>query len=156
MKVLGIDAGLTCGFALYDADGTRSAGILDLREHGEDIGAQLSAFEQWLATTVQARRVGLVAMERPFGRAFTVVTPSVIVAVAHMCCHNMGIPRREFTASQIKHAMTGNGRAAKEAVQEAVETRYGFDLSHIRKADQNDAADAAAVAVLAWAREQQA
>lgn len=153
---MGIDAGLTCGYALFDADGTRSAGIYDLREAGEDIGARLAAFDQWLATMIQARGVDLVALERPFGRAFTVVTPSVIVAVAHMCCHNMGVPRREFTAGQIKHAMTGNGRAAKGDVQAALETRYGFDFRHIRKADQNDAADAAAVAVLAWAREQQA
>jgi crossover junction endodeoxyribonuclease RuvC len=156
MIAMGLDPGLTLGWALYSpAAGVRSCGVLDLRQHGDDLGARLGVFESWLSEMARVHRVDLIAIERPFGPAHTVVTPSVICAVAHMAAHNMRLPRMEFAAVQIKKAIAGSGTAKKPDVQRALERAHGFDFSHIKKADQNDAADAAGCAVLAWARAHQ-
>lgn len=149
-RVLSLDPGLMMGFAIYSPDeGAQSCGSINLRHCG-DVGELLAEAADEIAALIQARKPTLLAVERPFGRrGFTSDTPGLLCGVAHMVAFQHGIPRREFTASAVKKAVCGNGRATKRDVWDAVRARYGFDPP------DDHAADAAAVAVLAWAREQQ-
>jgi crossover junction endodeoxyribonuclease RuvC len=148
--VMGIDPGLTVGWALYNPiHNVMVCGEIDLRPLA-DMGERLAELRDSLDMMLAARRPSLVAIERPFGRgAFTSETPGVICAVTHMVAFDHGIPRREYTASAIKKAITGSGKASKRDVMDAVAERYGF------KPQNDHQGDAAAVAVLAWARAHQ-
>jgi crossover junction endodeoxyribonuclease RuvC len=148
--VLGIDPGLTVGWAFYHPNAAiMVCGEIDLRPL-QDLGERLAELRDSLDHMLAARRPSLLAIERPFGRgAFTSETPGVICALTHMVAFDHQIPRREYTASAIKKAIAGSGKASKRDVMQAVAERYGF-------APQNDhQGDAAAVAVLAWARAHQ-
>ena len=148
--VLSLDPGRTCGWALYSPSlGIARCGELDLR-HAGDLGEMLSEFRDSLDHMLVAHRPALLAMERPFGRAaFTSDLPGILCGVAHMLAHDHGIERREFSASAVKKALAGSGRASKREVSDAVTQRFGF------LPGSDHAADAAAVAVLAWNREAQ-
>jgi crossover junction endodeoxyribonuclease RuvC len=148
--VMGVDPGLTVGWAFYHPIGAIAVcGEIDLRPLA-DMGERLAELRDSLDHMLAARRPSLVAIERPFGRgAFTSETPGVICALTHMVAFDHGIPRREYTASAIKKAITGSGKASKRDVMQAVAERYGF------KPQNDHQADAAAVAVLAWARAHQ-
>jgi crossover junction endodeoxyribonuclease RuvC len=55
-----------------------------------------------------------------------------------------GIELREYTPSEVKKAIAGNGRADKSQMKSAVGFLLGFDASCVR----DDAADALAIAVM--------
>ena len=148
--VVGIDPGLTVGIAFYNPNAAIAfCDEIDLRPL-QDLGERLAELRDSLSLILGMAAPSLLAIERPFGRgAFTSETPGVICAVCHMVAFDHQIPRREYTASAIKKAITGSGKASKRDVMDAVASRYGF-------APENDhQADAAAVAVLAWARAHQ-
>ena len=69
--------------------------------------------------------------------------------MAHMIAHCHMTPRREFTASAVKKAIAGSGTASKADVIKAVRAKIGLDVL------SNHAADAAAVAFIAWNQEAQ-
>lgn len=145
--ILGLDAGKSTGWAMYNPllDIAR-CGTCDLRSCA-DLGEMLCEFREWLALTIVSARPALVALERPFGRSgFVADLPGLVVGVAHMVAHEHDTPRREYTASAVKKALTGSGRATKQDVIRAVPA-FGF------RPITDHEADAAAVAVLAWNRE---
>jgi crossover junction endodeoxyribonuclease RuvC len=148
--VVGIDPGLTVGIAFYNPRAAIAfCDEIDLRPL-QDMGERLVELRDSLDLILGMAEPSLVAIERPFGRgAFTSETPGVICAVCHMVAFDHQIPRREYTASAIKKAITGSGKASKRDVMQAVAARYGF------KPQNDHQADAAAVAVLAWNREAQ-
>lgn len=148
--ILAIDAGKTCGWALYSPERNRAECGSEALTRG-DLGADLADYAAWLAGMIQTHKPSMVAFERPFGRAgFTSDLPGILVAVGHMVACEHQVPRREFTASAVKKGVTGSGKATKREVMDAVREKFGFD-------PQSDhEGDAAAVAVLAYAREAQA
>lgn len=146
--VLGIDPGKTVGWCLYNPSFDTLVGSLPLRG---DLGEMLAEFSYWLSGQHGKYAPALVAVERPFGRAaFTNDLPAQVLGVVHMIAHECETPRREFTASALKKAITGNGRATKRDMIEAIRTRYGIQVA------SDHEADAAAVAIVAWNREAQA
>lgn len=146
-RILGLDVGRSIGWAVYEpAADVQICCTAPLM--GDDIGAQVSAFRAWLRATIEGHRPTLLSMERPFGRAVATVLPEVLVATAHSVAHDMMLPRCEFTASALKKAIAGNGRASKADVIAAVR-RLGWTP------DTDHAADAAACAVAALARAKQ-
>ena len=148
-SVLGIDPGLTTGWCVYSPDASPRFGLADLR--GTDLGAQASAFVAWLHKAIDQHAPAIVAIERPFGRAtFTSDIPGTFCGLAHMVAHDRGVPRREFTASAVKKHIAGSGKATKADVIAAIRERFGIG------ALSNHEADAAAVAIIAWAKEAQA
>ena len=60
-----------------------------------------------------------------------------------MAAAERGIPVREYSPSEVKHAIVGYGKADKAQIQEMVRIILGLD--HIPRPD--DAADALAIAV---------
>ena len=147
--VLALDVGNSTGWCVYHPGRDTLHGIWT--SPGLDVGAHLSSFCFWLEDMISDHRPAIIAMERPLGsRRFTNSLATSFCEVAHMVAHRMSVPRREFTASEVKKATTGNGNADKRDVMAAVRERFGVQCLTTHEAD------AVAVAVMAWAREAQA
>lgn len=145
--VLGIDPGLNVGWCVYHPTRPPQSGAILLEG---DLGQALAQFAGWLRSMIQRHNPRLIAAERPFGNSkFTAPIATEVLGVLHMTAFRSAVARREFTASEIKKAATGKGNASKAEVIAAVRERFGI------AAQSNHEADAAAVAVLAWAREAQ-
>ena len=147
--VLGIDPGTaTTGFAL--ARRMRD-GRLAAVEYGAirtpskmPLPERLAAIFQAVEDLGRAHAPAAAAVEELFfGRSarnvFSVgqARGAVLVAAARL-----GLPVYEYTAPEVKQAVTGYGRADKRQVQAMVKTLYGLDA--VPRPD--DAADALAVA----------
>lgn len=146
--VLGLDpGGKATGWCLYSPSVTPRFGTFAMVG---DLGAMLSGFYGWLYDMIERNQPAILAIERPFGRgAFTADAPAIVLGVAHMAAFDCGIGRREFTASQIKKAMTGRGNAKKPEVISAIREQHGLAVA------SDHEADAAGCAILAWSREAQ-
>src|SRR3954466_8097427 len=150
VRVLGVDPGLTRGGPGV-VDGpvgrTVSAVAYDVvrTSTSEDIGTRLLQLEQELQGWLQQHRPDVVAVERVFAQhnVRTVMGTAQAAAVAITCAARVGVPVALHTPSEVKAAVTGNGRADKAQVT-AMVTRLLRLSSPPRPAD---AADALALAI---------
>jgi crossover junction endodeoxyribonuclease RuvC len=150
MRVLGVDPGLTrCGLGVVDGAPGRPLIMVstDVARTSPDagIGDRLLAIEQQIEGWLIAYRPDAVAVERVFSQhnVRTVMGTAQAGAVAIVCAARHGIPVALHTPSEVKAAVTGNGRADKAQVA-AMVTRL------LRLADTPrpaDAADALALAI---------
>lgn len=147
---MGVDPGLTrCGLGVVDALPGRRAGLVEVgvaRSAADEEGARRLAtigavVEDWLD------RLGpdAVAVERVFAQhnVRTVMGTAQVSGVVMAAAARRGIPVALHTPSEVKAAVTGNGRADKGQVAAMVARILGLD-SAPRPAD---AADALALAV---------
>jgi crossover junction endodeoxyribonuclease RuvC len=122
IRVLGVDPGLTrCGIGVVDSAGGRLTLIeVDvLRTPSDaDIGARLLALEVGFEAWIARHRPDVVAVERVFSQhnVRTVMGTAQAAAVAITCAARRGIPVALRTPSEVKAAVTGQGRAGKEQV----------------------------------------
>ena len=150
MRVLGVDPGLTrCGLGVVDGMPGRALTMVrtGVARTSPDagIGDRLLAIEQQVEEWLVACRPDAVAVERVFSQhnVRTVMGTAQAGAVAIVCAARHGIPVTLHTPSEVKAAVTGNGRADKAQVT-AMVTRL------LRLADPPhpaDAADALALAI---------
>jgi crossover junction endodeoxyribonuclease RuvC len=150
MRVLGVDPGLTrCGLGVVDGMPGRALTMVrtGVARTSPDagIGDRLLAIEQQVEEWLVACRPDAVAVERVFSQhnVRTVMGTAQAGAVAIVCAARHGIPVALHTPSEVKAAVTGNGRADKAQVT-AMVTRL------LRLADPPhpaDAADALALAI---------
>ena len=147
MRILGIDPGSNVtGFGVVERAGSRllhvAHGTLRLRP-GTPAG-RLHELHERLGEVVALHRPDAAAIEQVFvatsprsalllGQARGVVLSAIGGA---------GLPVSEYSPSQIKQAVTGNGRAAKRQVQLMVRRLLGLD-----RVPASDAADALAAAI---------
>ena len=150
MRVLGVDPGLTrCGLGVVDgAAGRRlSAVAFDVARTpaGDDVALRLLALERHVESWIALHRPDVVAVERVFAQhnVRTVMGTAQAAAVAITCAARSGIPVALHTPSEVKAAVTGNGRADKAQVGAMVTRLLGLDALP-RPAD---AADALALAI---------
>lgn len=154
MRILGIDPGLTrMGWGVVDATGARSVRLVAvgvLRSSAEmeiaDRLAQLAgAFEELVAE----HNPQAVALERVFAQhnVRTVMGTAQVSGVVMAHAKRQGLDVALYTPSEVKAAVTGQGRAAKAQVGTMVAHILGLE-SPPKPAD---AADALAIAVThAW------
>ena len=123
MRVLGIDPGLTrCGLGVVGVGpGTtvRLVAVDTVRTAAsDDIGARLVAIERVLERWLAEHRPDVVAVERVFSQhnVRTVMGTAQASAVAITAAARAGIPVSLHTPSEMKAAVTGNGRADKAQV----------------------------------------
>jgi crossover junction endodeoxyribonuclease RuvC len=150
MRVLGVDPGLTrCGLGVVEGMPGRALTMVrtGVARTSPDagIGDRLLAIEQQVEEWLVACRPDAVAVERVFSQhnVRTVMGTAQAGAVAIVCAARHGIPVALHTPSEVKAAVTGNGRADKAQVT-AMVTRL------LRLADPPhpaDAADALALAI---------
>jgi crossover junction endodeoxyribonuclease RuvC len=149
MIVLGIDPGTAnTGYGVVARQGGRMAaldgGVVQTTP-AADPAARLSAIHQRVAELLDEHRPEAVALEELyFGAnvrsAFAVGQARGVVLLA---AGQRGIPCWSYTPQQIKGAVCGSGRAAKDQVQRMVQTL--LSLEELPRPDH--AADALAVAI---------
>lgn len=150
MRVLGIDPGLTrCGLGVVEGSVGRPLAMLDVGvvRTPADMPVPLrlcrieAEVEQWL----DVHDPDAVAVERVFSQhnVSTVMGTAQASAVAMVAAAKRGIPVGLHTPSEVKAAVSGNGRAGKDQIG-AMVTR----LLRLRtRPTPADAADALALAI---------
>ncbi|MFZ5872347.1 MAG: crossover junction endodeoxyribonuclease RuvC [Actinomycetota bacterium] len=145
MRVLGVDPGLTrCGLGVVDGRPGRRAALVavDVVRTPADAGlaerllAVAEAVEAWL----KRYRPDVLAVERVFSQhnVRTVMGTAQVSGVALLAAARAGTPVALHTPSEVKAAVTGDGRAGKDQVA-AMVTRI-LDLpARPRPADASDA-----------------
>lgn len=152
--ILGVDPGLTrCGLGAVTADGGRRVRIVDVGVVATDpddaveqrLLAVADAIDAWLDRLAPDE----LAVERVFAQAnvSTVAGTAQVAGLAMVAGARRGIPVTLHTPSEVKAAITGNGRAGKAQVTTMV-TRI-LELAEAPR--PADAADALALAIChAW------
>ena len=149
-RVLGVDPGLTrCGLGVVDGVPGRPPSLVAVgvvRTAAEDhIADRLLAIEAEIEHWLSEHRPDTVAVERVFSQhnVRTVMGTAQAGAVAIVCAARRGLPVALHTPSEVKAAVTGNGRADKDQVTTMV-------MRLLRMPDRPrpaDAADALALAI---------
>ena len=123
MRVLGVDPGLTrCGVGVVDGAPGRPLQLVDVGvvRTGADVplAYRLLAIERELERWVARVQPDVVAVERVFSQANvrTVMGTAQASAVAMLVAARCSIPVALHTPSEVKAAVSGNGRADKAQV----------------------------------------
>jgi crossover junction endodeoxyribonuclease RuvC len=150
MRVLGIDPGLTrCGLGVVDGLPGRQPRLVAVdvvQTPAElDTARRLVAIEETVDAWITRHRPTAVAIERVFAQhnVQTVMGTAQAAGVAMLVASRRGIAVSLHTPSEVKAAITGSGRAAKEQV--------GAMVARILRLEEAprpaDAADALALAI---------
>ena len=150
MRVLGVDPGLTrCGIGVIEGQPGRSPTLLlaDVVRTPPDMdaGQRLAALERDLVQIIAEYRPDAMAVERPFARrdvstiAGTLQATGVILLVGTRA----GLSVAQHTPTEVKAAISGNGRADKAQVGHMVMRILSLDAAP----SPADAADAVALAI---------
>jgi crossover junction endodeoxyribonuclease RuvC len=122
-RVLGVDPGLTrCGLGVVEGVPGRPPALVAVgvirTDAGTDIAARLLAIEQEIERWLDKYRPDAVAVERVFSQhnVRTVMGTAQAGAVAIVSAARHGLPVALHTPSEVKAAVTGNGRADKDQV----------------------------------------
>ena len=148
VRILGIDPGLrVTGFGVIDRVGNKlvyvTSGCIKTGEGGE-LPGRLKIIVEGIAEVIAAHRPQQAAVEKVFvnvnpqstlllGQARGAAISALVIA---------GLPVAEYTALQVKQAVVGQGKAAKEQVQAMV-----VRLLQLAGNPSADAADALACAI---------
>lgn len=152
MFVLGIDPGLTrCGFGLVEGSfegvesfTARGAGVLET-DASLDVELRLAQIHTDVESLLREMRPDAVVVERVFfqNNARTAIPVAQASGIALGIAGARGLAVRQFTAQQVKLAVTGYGAASKSQVQAMVAQLCGLrDIP-----EPADAADALGLAI---------
>ncbi len=150
MRVLGVDPGLTrCGVGVVEGDVGKPLTLLDvnvIRTSSQlPVPERLVSIEKGLDAWLDEYRPDAVSIERIFARSdvSTIMGTAQASGIAMVCAARLGIPVALHTPSEVKAAVSGNGRADKAQVS-AIVTRI-LQLDALPK--PAEAADALALAI---------
>lgn len=149
MRVLGVDPGLTrCGLGVVDVNG-RKCSLVSVEVAASpstwEVPRRLALIADALDALIATHEPDAVAMERVFAQhnVRTVMGVAQASGVVMLAAERAGLPLALYTPSEVKAAVTGDGRAAK--------AQMGFMVSRIlglaEAPKPADAADALAIAV---------
>jgi crossover junction endodeoxyribonuclease RuvC len=145
MRVLGVDPGLTrCGFGVIEGAPGRALSLVATgvvsTSADDEIGLRLLALEENVERWLTDYRPDAVAVERVFSQhnVRTVMGTAQAGAVAIVCSARRRLPVALHTPSEVKAAVTGNGRAGKAQVTQMVTRLLSMDEAP-RPADSADA-----------------
>jgi crossover junction endodeoxyribonuclease RuvC len=147
-RVLGVDPGTRlCGWAIVSRDGSQIThvdnGVVALTE-GDHLADRLAELLRRLERVIAEYNPHVAAVEGVFAarnpRSALILGHARGVALA--AAAKAGLSVHEYTPQQVKKAVTGSGRAAKEQVADMVTLRLA-----LTERPQEDAADAVAVAM---------
>ena len=150
MRVLGIDPGLTrCGVGVVEGSLGRPLTLIDvnvLRTSSHlPVAERLVTIEKGLDAWLDEHQPDAVAVERVFARSdsSTIMGTAQASGIALVAAARRGLPIALHTPSEVKAAVSGNGRADKAQVG-AMVVRI-LRLTELPK--PADAADALALAI---------
>ena len=149
-RVLGVDPGLTrCGLGVVEGVPGRPPTLVAVgvvrTAAGDDVATRLLAIETEIERWLTQYQPDTVAVERVFSQhnVRTVMGTAQAGAVAIVCAARRGLPVALHTPSEVKAAVTGNGRAGKDQVTTMVMRL----LRMPERPRPPDAADALALAI---------
>ena len=150
MRVLGVDPGLTrCGLGVVDGSGGRTVrfvavDVVRTPAHAP-LAERLLAVGDTVERWIERHRPDVVAVERVFSQhnVRTVMGTAQASGVVALLAARAGLPVAFHTPSEVKAAVTGEGRADKQQVTTMV-TRL---LKLAEPPRPADAADALALAI---------
>lgn len=150
--ILGVDPGLTrCGYGVIDTS-KNAAVIFGMFQSlpSSDPRDRVGVIAQELRQLVKTHKPEMIALERVFAQANlrSVMGVAQVSGALMSIAFEANIPLQFFTPSEVKAAVTGNGRATKDQVAMMV-TRI-LKLTETPK--PADVADALAVALCASKR----
>jgi crossover junction endodeoxyribonuclease RuvC len=150
MRVLGIDPGLTrCGMGVVEGDIGRPLRLVDVNvlrtSSSVPVPQRLVTIERGVDAWIEEYAPDAVAVERVFARSdvSTIMGTAQASGLAMVCAARRGIPVALHTPSEVKAAVSGNGRADKAQIG-AMVTRL---LRLPAQPKPADAADALALAI---------
>jgi len=148
MIILGIDPGSRItGYGLIRTEGTR---LIHLDNGGiwtdaaSDFPGRLERIFRGITGIIHQHTPDAVAVENIFfsNNAQSALKLGQARGAAVVACVVQGVPVFEYTALQVKQAVVGHGKAAKDQVQHMVKV-----LLNLAEPAQADASDALAVAI---------
>ncbi|MFT4192869.1 MAG: crossover junction endodeoxyribonuclease RuvC [Comamonas sp.] len=151
MRILGVDPGLqTTGFGVIDVEGQRlqyvASGTIKTTQRADigDLPARIKILYDGLREVHQRYQPDRAALEITFVNVNPQAT--LLLGQARGACLtalvSCDLPVAEYTALQMKKAVTGHGRAAKSQIQEMV-----MRLLQLPGLPGTDAADALGLAI---------
>lgn len=150
MRVLGIDPGLTrCGMGVVEGSVGRPLTLVDvnvLRTSSHvPIAERLVTIERGIDAWLDEHEPDAVAVERVFARSdsSTIMGTAQASGIALVAAARRGLPIALHTPSEVKAAVSGNGRADKAQVGAMVTRILRLDAAP----KPADAADALALAI---------
>ena len=145
MRVLGVDPGLTrCGIGVVDGAPGRSVHLVAVgvvrTPADAAVAARLLQVERELDAWLDRTEPDAVAVERVFSQhnVRTVMGTAQAAAVAMLVAARRGLPVALHTPSEVKAAVSGNGRADKDQVAAMVTRVLRLDAPP-KPADASDA-----------------
>ena len=146
-RILGIDPGSRfTGYGIIDVEGARSRYVVSgcIRIRGEALPERLRQIFEGVREVIDEFAPAEMAVEMVFmhRNADSALKLGQARGAAICAGATLGLPVAEYTPQQIKQAVVGGGRAAKEQVQQMVKMLLGLQGSV-----QADAADALGVAL---------
>jgi crossover junction endodeoxyribonuclease RuvC len=150
VRVLGIDPGLnTTGYAVLEASGGApkicEAGVVRGKTRG-DLCARLTEIHSGIVDVITSLQPSAVALEQLFSH-YKQPRTSILMGHARgvicLAAAQAGLAVTNYSATQIKKVLTGNGRAPKRQMQEAVK----YELRLATLPEPADVADALAIAL---------
>ena len=150
MRVLGVDPGLnTTGYGVIEIVGRTvklvEAGVGRGKSRG-DVSARVREIYDGVAEVIRTLKPEAVAIEKLYAhyeRPTTAILMGHARGVIVLAAAQADVPVFDYAATQVKKTLTGNGRAPKTQMQEAV--RRELRLSKLP--EPADVADALAIAM---------
>lgn len=151
MKALGIDPGLVVtGYAVLDGEGSSirlvEAGTLDSGSPKDPLPVRLRRLHEEINGLIDDHQPTAMALETLFSHYEHPRTAILMGHARGVICLAAGlhdIPLHNYSATQVKSALTGNGRASKEQIQKMVRHTFGL----VETPRPPDVADAVAIAL---------
>lgn len=150
MRVLGVDPGLTrCGLGVVESGTGRSVRMVAVgvvrTPTGDDPAERLLTLQTEIDEWLREHEPDAVAVERVFARANIrgIMGTAQASAVPMLAAARLGLPLALHTPTEVKAAVTGNGRADKAQVTSMITRILSLDAPP----KPADAADALALAV---------
>lgn len=151
MKALGIDPGLVItGYGVLEQQGRQirlvEAGTIDSGDVHDPLPLRLRRLYEELTSLIADHTPDVMALEQLYSHYEHPRTAILMGHARGVICLAAGmqsIPLHHYAATQVKSALTGNGRASKEQIQQMV--RHTFALPETPRPP--DVADAVAIAL---------
>lgn len=121
IKILAIDQATRTGWATNNGGGVWDLKVLK----DESGGMRLIRLRAKLKELIKIEEIDLVIYERVSGRFKAAISVSAELAgTIKLCCEDLGVEYRAFSAKEIKRHATGKGNCGKPAMMESAEKKW--------------------------------
>lgn len=150
MIVLGIDPGsVVCGYGVVRKDGAKlhfiEYGVIEAKKKTVDFNLRLKEIYSRLSAVVDRNKPDIAVFEQTFfsNNVQSLIKLSHARSAAMLAVLMKDVEIAEYSAREVKKAVTGRGAAGKEQVQYMVKNLLGIEEDH----KFYDATDALAIAI---------